>query len=185
MICYLDMDGCTTSFVKGACKVHSIDYDDLLSRWPAGQYDFGDMFGMPAADFYAPMEEDYWANLEPTSECFDIVKLVESVFGAENVYILTKATLNHGAFSGKSRWVEKHLPDYVKRLIVMRGHKPAAVGTGNVLVDDDDRNVDGVNGYGSRGILIPRIWNSRHHEQFSLPLFESELKSAKFAMGGY
>ena len=164
MRCLLDMDGVLADWAGGACRLHGIanPYDDPKNH---GQYRLEDLTGLPKAQFFGRMGEEFWADLDPTPDCFDIVEVAESVFGNDNVCILTSPVATHGCPEGKRRWLRRHLPRfYHSRRYLIGAAKQFCAGPYSVLVDDSDANVDLFRsdpwcGY---AVLVPRPWNSGH-----------------------
>jgi len=163
MKCLLDMDGVIVDFVGGACKTHQIEYPyrrlEAKNNW-----DIISLFKMKSDDFWEPMEEDFWANLEFTNDAPQILDLVEKYFGLDNVCFLTNPSQNLGSIAGKMRWLETKLPRYAKRFLC-GPRKEFCAHEKSVLVDDNDGNINSFNKHGGKGILLPRPWNSLHPEE--------------------
>lgn len=158
--CLLDMDGVLVDFVGGACRHHGIrdPYDDP-QNW--GKPKLDELAGMPKSVFFAPLGEDFWANLEPTRECFALVEMLEKHFGKEAVCIMTSPVLTHGCYEGKLCWLRKHLPQFSRRFLV-GPTKEFAAGPEVTLVDDSDSNIDRFLAWGGDVIQVPRPWNRLH-----------------------
>lgn len=164
--CLLDLDGVLVDFVGGSLAVHNINMTvDELYKDHSGQWDFVKILGMTPEAFWKPMGEEFWAKLEWSSDGEAILKLVESVFGRENVMILTSPSSNYGCHAGKIRWMERHLPRHYSKTAghMFGSRKELLARPNNWLVDDRDKNVDDFTAHGGRGVLVPRVWNRLHH----------------------
>lgn len=163
-VVFLDMDGVLSNFVQGAldhfgskADIHDVTWD--FPRDILGFKDAGDM------DFWNQLGYDFWANLEWTPEGQSLVKGVEEMVGQENIGILTAPQDTAGCVDGKRAWIKKHLPKYVKQLVVTPA-KTLFAAPMKILVDDHDPNITKFTktpqGHptGGRGVLVPRPWNS-------------------------
>lgn len=119
--------------------------------------------------FWKPLDFEFWSKLEWHSDGKEILEIVESRFGRENIVLCTSPSSNYGCHDGKLRWIERHMDRHYKHNIIFSHHKELNVAHDTVLVDDGDHNIDrfikrgeslGIN---AQTIQIPRIWN-RHHE---------------------
>ena len=152
-LCFLDVDGVVCDFVKGALAFHGKTLEYATVRW-----DFYSQLGLTEADFWTPLQEDFWAGLEATAEKTAIVQAVEEAFGPYNVFLLTSPCLTPGCATGKARWVEKHLPGYARRLLLTT-RKEVFAGPGRTLIDDSPENVAKWKDAGGQTVLVPRPWN--------------------------
>lgn len=161
--CLLDIDGVLADFNGGACHLHKVKnpYDDQVNF---GKYEISELVGMSRAAFYNPLGEDFWANLQPTPECFKIVAHLEGIFGKEKICLLTSPIITPGCHEGKLRWIRKHLPDYARRTLI-GASKEFAASPDAWLIDDAEKNTDKFALWGGNAFLVPRPWNSLHHLQ--------------------
>ena len=159
MKCFVDIDGCIANFILGCCKLHRYDYDKLMASWPpGGGWDFFEMMGLTASDFYTGQGESFWSNLEWTPDGKQILQVAEDYFGQENVCLLTSPILQAGSYSGKAKWVEKNLPQYKRRLLIGAA-KHFCAHPNVVLIDDSDKNIKDFRKEGGIGVTVPRLWN--------------------------
>ena len=140
MKCLLDLDGVLVDFVAGVCKAHGSCnvYERPESR---GQYMMEPLLGVSGNKFWEPCDEEFWANLDPMPDGFDILHTVEAAFGQDNICLLTSPSLNPGCASGKYRWIEKHLPAYKRRFLI-GPRKEFCAHPVAVLIDDYDANIE-------------------------------------------
>src|SRR4051812_11579416 len=114
---YLDLDE-TVCLWFDAMKPRLGLPEDFL--WPLGEPLLEKALGVPdkvIRDAMAPLE--FWTNLKPTHYAFNLFNLAESLVGPENVFILTKPDPKTPmAGAGKMIWVDRHFPDYARRLIM-------------------------------------------------------------------
>ena len=151
---YLDMDGVITDFVGAINERMSIPKDTIPTKW-AWVEDYG--FTLEQANDWCTI--DFWANLEWMSNGHDIIRLVTSIFKPEQIYLLTTPMPNPGSYTGKALWVQKHLPEYSKRLIITTAPKSLLAKPDTLLIDDKDENVEEFVKAGGYGILVNRPWN--------------------------
>jgi len=146
---YLDMDGVITDFIGATCKQFNIPY-------PPKIYDYFEDIRSQVNDF---CNMEFWANLEWMPDGHDIMRLLTKVFKSEQIYLLTTPMPNPESYTGKVLWVQSHLPEFSRRLIVTSAPKSLFARPDALLIDDKTENVDDfieANGY---GLLVPRPWN--------------------------
>ncbi len=164
--CLLDMDGVLANFVQGSLDIHNIKMDaEMLYAGHEGQWDFVKILGMSQPAFWKPMDEEFWAKLDPMPDAFKILELVEARFGRENVMLLTSPSNNYGCHAGKIRWMERHLPRHYSKTAghMFGSRKELLARPNNWLIDDRDQNVDDFRSHGGIGTLVPRVWNRFHN----------------------
>jgi hypothetical protein len=154
---FLDLDGVLVDFVSGACHLHNQPYP-FNKPENFGNYWVEKMFGITTEEFFAGMDEEWWAELQPMFDWQAVLSVVEKYFG-DNICILTSPTNNHGCLEGKRRWIEKWLPKY-RRKFLIGPPKEMCAGPGKVLVEDADEKVEKFRKAGGNAILLPRPWNS-------------------------
>jgi 5'(3')-deoxyribonucleotidase len=154
----LDMDGVLADFVGGICRAHdrSNPFDDPANR---GRYEMTDIWGISATQFWKPADEEFWANLEPTPEASEVVRLAVETVGIDNVCILSSPRSDPHCIPGKIRWIKRHFPELDRRYL-FGPRKEFCAGLGRTLIDDYDVNVTGFYNAGGRALLFPRPWNS-------------------------
>ncbi len=163
MKCLIDMDGVVANFVAGCCSL----YGKQANQWPTGEYGFpcamlGEMSEDAVWARIASLKDDFWYNLAPLPDAFDIVHHCEDTFGRDNCAFLSSPPKNSSwATTGKVEWIKKYFPDYSRRTLVgackeFCAHKDA------VLVDDYNVQVLKFRAHGGHGILLPRPWNAEH-----------------------
>lgn len=158
----LDCDGVIANFVDGACKLHqrpdpygdekNIDNGNMQKIW-----------GMTSEEFTKGMDYDFWEGLEKTEHATQIVAVLESAFGRENICILTKPTPTRGACDGKRAWIMKHFPQYGERFLI-GPTKTFCSHSNSLLVDDYIKNCRKFVNQGGRAYLVPAKWNHKHNQ---------------------
>lgn len=162
-ICALDLDGVLVDFVGGACNAHSMR-NPYTNGQHAGVFDIERAWGMTKEQFWHPLNSHkFWANLGWTINGKAILRMVEAVFGKDNVYLLSKPCESPESASGKLEWIQKNMPDYAKRYLLGPA-KNFAAHSGAVLVDDNDENVADWAKRGGEAVLVPQPWNKRAGE---------------------
>lgn len=160
MICFLDMDGVIADFVGGIHKAHNrpYAYDEPtnLGRWA-----LEDIWGITLDEFWQHDSYEFWRNLELTHDAKEIVAVLESAFGRDNIALLTAPSpTDRGCLTGKRAWVECHFPQFSDRIIYAKA-KQYLAHPGAVLIDDKPANVDEFRRFGGQAVLVPRPWNWR------------------------
>jgi len=157
---YLDLDGVITDFVGGVCRAFNKPnpYPELTrdytfwNAWPE----------ISTKDVDAICTTDFWINLDWVRDGHDILRTVLDHFKPEQVYLATRPMPNPDSYTGKALWVQKHLPEYSKRLIVTQAPKSLLAKPDTLLIDDKDENVEEFVKAGGYGILVNRPWNKGH-----------------------
>lgn len=147
--CILDMDGVLADFTSA---VNALEGRPLGYQPP--NYNF------VARESWDKMDLYFWRNLNPTPECFDIVKAVESRFGPENVIIATSPVLTFGCPEGKIEWLRIFLPRYARRFAISPV-KEFFANPSTVLIDDADEWCGKFVARGGNVLQVPRSYNSR------------------------
>ena len=181
--CFLDLDGVLADFHGGAYRLHNIT-NPYTNPAHLGSYHIENMVGMSRTKFYGPMGADFWANLEPTAECFDIVRLAEEIFGPENVGIITKPILTPGCYDGKLAWVNRYLPQYANRMSASGAKAFFSAKPWAWLVDDAETNIDEWSTAGGNVVPVPRPWN-RWYAQPTWPSVEAGLRGAALSLDDF
>jgi 5'(3')-deoxyribonucleotidase len=170
---FLDMDGVLVDFMGGLHKSLRLPYSYEAYPYQKGKWIM--LTGIRGfADIPATFEQCdeccssiFWKNLEWMHDGHHILNTVAAKFGVKNIQLLTTPMPNIGSWTGKYRWVHRHLPDFVKRLIVTRAPKSLLAGPDTLLIDDKDENVEEFRAVGGQAILVPRPWNKLHDCQRS------------------
>lgn len=164
--CVLDLDGVLCDWVRGAMHLHDIRM--TLEEFYAGHKGtpyVQDILQMPAAAFWEPMNEEFWANLEWMPDGREILSMCEERFGREHITIGTSPSYNPGCWDGKRRWIERHMPSYYHRTEAQMfgSRKWMMANSETILVDDFDSNIKKFEDTrGGHVCPVPRLWNSLH-----------------------
>ena len=157
----VDMDGVLVDFTGGIFAAHGIE--DPYQQGATG-YDIANVVHewgqIPKDKFWLPCDDhEFWANLPWTLDGKHLLEQCEKA--ADEVYLVTSPTLACWAYSGKAAWVQRHLPNYSRRVLI-GGHecRHLLARPGAVLVDDSEKNVQEFRGSGGTAVLVPRPWNS-------------------------
>jgi len=171
-IFYVDMDGVLTDFVTAACSVHKREnpfFDDGYTP-----YNLQDAFGMTERDFWAPINNvDFWANLAPTSECFEIIRCLSDF----EICLITNPSHRGPVLEGKERWIAHHLPQ-LSGNVLFGAPKYFCAGPHKIIIEDDPVQIARFQNYGGRGILINRPWNIGRHSHDTMAHFHRSLTAA-------
>lgn len=156
----LDMDGVLVDFVGGCSRAHGREspYEHGMGR---GEWDMAALWKISDDEFWEPTNSyDFWFNLEKTREADAILGLANSIFGTENVAILSSPSSHPECIEAKIDWLDKHYPqfDHGKR-VVFTYSKGFVAGPNRFLIDDRDKNIKEFNAQGGNAIYCPRPWN--------------------------
>lgn len=170
MTLFLDLDGVLADFVGGILLAHGRPWPD---RWPPGHWEMAEVLGLTPYQFWLPACcESFWADLPLTPECSAIVSLAERY--SQEVFLCSTPSQAPESWSGKLRWIGRHLPAYTRRTILMVD-KALLAGPWSCLVDDNDENVARFRAFGGQAVLVPRHWNSMPGQEV-LPYLEEQLQ---------
>lgn len=158
---FCDMDGVLADFLGSVYEAHNrpTPYDNPEAY---GKWDTEKLWGISVADFWKPVDDlgiSFWSNLKKTPEADEIVDLLCSRVGEENVAFLTAPHTSPACIPGKYEWLKKNYPIFSKR-VIFGSAKEFLAGPNRVLVDDRDKNLTDFNNAGGRSIAVPRLWNS-------------------------
>jgi len=156
----LDMDGVLTDFVKHICQLHNRP-NPFLHGENRGLFEMDKIWGMSASDFWSPCGYDFWSTMDWMPDAQDILGVLDSAVGTDNVCLLTAPCATAGCVEGKRDWVRKNLPEFSKRLMIGSA-KEFMASPVRLLVDDRDENVDKYKAAGGPTFLYPRCWNRNH-----------------------
>lgn len=155
---YLDMDGVLVDFHKGVHIVFDQPYN--YQHKSLYDYDFwSDWDGISREQINEKCTTSFWQNLNWMHDGHDILRLITTVVKPEQIYLLTTPMPNPESATGKTLWVEKHMPEYKKRLIITQAPKHMFAKSDTLLIDDKTENVDDFIEAGGYGLLVPRPWN--------------------------
>lgn len=167
---FLDMDGVIADLLTPVLKKYNIQWKD----YPRGVWDIEKALNIPFHSVSSIWTDDFFENLKPTDDAFEIVAECMSV---GETCILSKPYKDRG-FIGKYRWLEKYFPYFIKHGKYLFGPpKDFCAGPETVLVDDNDLHIETFRSRGGHGILVPRIWNSGHsYCQNAIPCLRLNLR---------
>ncbi len=154
MIVLLDMDGVLVDITGGISNVVGppkvpLDHWDCWNCWGLTQSEFWSVTRYPG----------FWSGLEWTRDGRDILDMLETIYGRENIYISTSPSDDPKCYSEKMEWVNRHIP-YYSRKVMLGSSKWLMASDGKILVDDSGANVILFRDAGGKAILVPRSWNS-------------------------
>ena len=189
---YLDMDGVLTDCHYAAINYHYPEFDWHGHPWPMGQHTQGllqALWGRPAswlprAEFWATFDEYFWASLPKSQLCEPLLDIAEHHMGKDNVWILTRATMNPGCWSGKYTWILENLPSWIHEQVrIVTDDKAALARYNTILVDDGPENTKPWAEAGGVALLVPRPWNNHEHNDTGvLATLPGVLRDAKIAI---
>lgn len=134
------------------------------------------------AQFWEHFKREFWANIEPTPWCYDLIDLVGKYVPAGQIALCTSPTKCGDCLAGKLDWIETHLPKWLHRQYLMTPRKHFCAAPGHVLIDDATENTKAFTDAGGWAITLPQPWNhSRSHMGEELEYVEGWLD--KYATG--
>lgn len=156
--CFLDMDGVIADFVKGVCAAHGKE-TPYTKPESFGIFDMEKLWGISSQEFWKTTEySGFWRNLEKYEDADELVSFLCSVFGTENICILTSPSESPFCIPEKKAWIGEHFPQF-KKQILFGSAKHFLAGPDRVLIDDRDKNIETFINAGGVGWTYSRLWN--------------------------
>lgn len=162
---YLDMDGVCANFVRGVGILYKrpaldLEYRTLSKRlgYEEPPWNFFPMITKDEATAWKRIAEEgweFWRNLEETDE---YTELLEMLRGYEIVFV-SHPTRSADSIKGKLLWLQDRFTDVFSNYFLGGWNKASLAGSGGILIDDNQDNVDKYIAAGGMAILFPRPWN--------------------------
>ncbi len=176
---FLDMDGILTDFVGAIHNTFNepYDYNNSVITW-----NFWEKWTQQVVkheNIVAKCDVNFWANLKWMHDGQSILKVVQEKFSLSQIYLLTNPVAGGvETATGKMQWLEKHLPEFLDRVIITQAPKALLAKPDTLLIDDHDENVDEFRAAGGEAIRVPRPWNCLHFwSDCALEIVELRLRS--------
>jgi hypothetical protein len=114
--------------------------------------------------FWEAISEDIWASMPVSDMGLWLLELCATLVGRDNVSILTAPIRATGrsreqCLVGKSRWLEKELPEWAHHQYGLAPNKHFYASPRGLLIDDSEKNVIAWQAAGGSALLWPRPWN--------------------------
>lgn len=183
--CVLDMDGVFVDFHRGVRELFGISQSayDALPR-PLGWTWVWDLTGLTEEEFWKRLSAEWWEHLPWTPEGKEIVAILESYFGPENICIGSDHSGRAFVVDGKQRWIQRELPRYFPSNVMFGKPKHFMAGSiRKLLVDDGNHNCDNFQDEEGHVHLFSRPWNRNHHVPDPLQHLKEFLRAADDAHG--
>ena len=165
---FLDMDGVLVDFMGAVCEI-------IGKIPPPSVYHF---FEEEREEVNRQCNMAFWINLDWMHDGHDILRAVVKRFDPKSIYLCTAPMPNTETASGKVKWIEKNIPDYLSRWIITPVPKKILANPNSLLIDDKDENIAEFCEAGGQGILVPRPWNElRGWADKSLQVVENSLEN--------
>lgn len=163
----LDMDEVLVDFRSGACKLHGIDRKELEAKTEPGLWDMVEPMGITTNKFWKPIHEageEFWLGLDPLPWALDLLDLVK-IWADKGVGIATTPSYHPSSYSGKVRWIAKHLgSDYLCNFFPTH-RKSRLARKDTILIDDKESNCSEFKKEGGKAILFPSFGNYLHEQR--------------------
>jgi 5'(3')-deoxyribonucleotidase len=176
----LDLDGVIVDCVQGVIQHHGLE----IVEWKTpGQYDMREGLGIKK-DFWKGIDFDFWANLKPTKDAYEIMSLIRNNFNENDIGIMTLLPLKWGmphnqlsdCILGKIKWLDKYFPNLIDNFFI-GSTKHFIAHKDIILLDDSDKNINDFELEGGIGIFCPRAWNSKYeYRNNTVEYVENQLK---------
>lgn len=151
----LDMDGVLVDLLMGLHRSHS---RRPLTVKP-GTYDFTKILGWtPRWEMYTA---HWWANLPRTEWASGLVEMLLDRFEPSQIRILTKYN-SPACAAGKIVWMKCNYPRIAEQIVLVSDDKSFACNTGDILIDDYEKNIEAWCAVGGLGVTVPQPWNKYH-----------------------
>jgi len=170
---FLDMDGVSVDFVKGALTAHNrMDLYGGDVGW------IPDTLGLTDAEFWRvinPMGVEFWRGLEPYV-WFEALHTRVSALG--KTIFLTKPSRGAESAAGKMLWLQDRFGHEFRDYILTPRKQFCAAWPYSILIDDQDQNLDAWPG---RKVRFPQMWN-QHRRSPDPTRIVDEIVSAVVAL---
>lgn len=111
------------------------------------------------AQFWEHFKREFWASIEPTPWCYDLIDLCAKYVPTEQIALCTSPTKCGDCLAGKLDWIEEHLPKWMHRQYLMTPRKHFCAARGHVLIDDASENTKAFTEAGGWSVTFPQAWN--------------------------
>ncbi len=155
----MDVDGVLCNWVQGIIDSvgMNVTHDDYVS------WDHHKILGYTDSQIWEPTREPgWWEKLEPYPWAKSLVNSVRSA-GFFVVFCTSPGT-DHKCSSEKINWLRNHeLMSKFANHFQIGPYKHLSAGSGAILIDDSDSNINSYRKHGGRAILFPQPWNAASH----------------------
>jgi len=111
------------------------------------------------AQFWEHFKREWWANIQPTPWCHDLINLCTEYVSTDRIALLTSPTKCGDCLAGKLDWIETNMPKWMHRQYLMSPRKAFCASEGVVLIDDCTENLEAFEQDDGFGIAMPQMWN--------------------------
>lgn len=174
---FLDLDDTLNSLTMHflthlGCGAGSFAYDDYPVEYGFRIYDvYADRHPEPLVErhFWRSLSDELWLSMPKSRECDMIIERCVRMVGEDNITILTALppdpTDRGRVCELKYAWINSNLPSWLANRVQICNEKFRTALPGTLLIDDADKNVQPFRSKpGAGAILVPRPWNSLHHQ---------------------
>lgn len=137
---------------------------DLYAAIASAMADKGIRLRLNREQFWDTIDEDFWARCWPSTACYQLIEQCIDQVGRENVFVATSPTKCPKAGSGKMRWMNRRLPQWLTRQFFITPRKWKLAGPGRMLIDDCPDNCVKWERAGGVAILVPKPWSCENYE---------------------
>ncbi len=158
---FLDLDGVLANFVKGACVLFGLNYEEVMSIWTPGEYDMTKILNITEEQFFEVIDaggEKYWRDLPPYPYALDFYHYCKDI---APTYILTRPTAHGSSLSGKLQWMHKYFGSGFSNY-VMTSKKELCAAPKTILIDDHVVNCTKFIDAGGSAFVWPAHNNFEH-----------------------
>lgn len=161
-IVLVDMDGVLCDFVGQAYRACGVPefaiaaLESQITEWG----DVHEPLGLTRDEMWGhidTMGEDFWGYMPWRETGQDVIRRAEQM---GTVYLASSPSRLPESRSGKYRWVQRELPDYAHRLILIKD-KHLLAGANRVLIDDNPHNCQAFIDAGGQALLVPHHYNKK------------------------
>ena len=165
-IVFLDMDGVSCDFVKGALNALGHDYESNLKHWPKDTYSVATVTGRTEEQMWSVLDalgKHFWIELE---EYPWFREMYDRLSEFATVIFLSVPAWNPDSHKGKMRWIQDRFGPSFGNYILTR-HKSLCAGPGRVLVDDSPHHCREFQKGKGGAVLVAQPWNQMDREGLS------------------
>jgi hypothetical protein len=164
---YLDVDDTLNDFTMFALRlmgcpatsIYPADVGyDITAAYNRLRPDIPTDSDLTPREFWSILPERAWSDAPPNPMCSWLLKECVSIVGQENVFLCTSSSCHHTSLSGKLRWIQRNLPNFLHRQYVITPHK-YLLAQDALLIDDAPKQCENFRRAGGEIIMVPKPWN--------------------------
>lgn len=167
----LDLDNVFVDFIRAILRLHGRRMPYMEATCDMAEI----LFPGEHEKFWAPVTQEWWANLPWTPEGYAFYRGLLGMFDIDDICIATAPPMigkqyiyGTGYYDGRMYWIEQYMPEI--RHISLTSSKHFKASKDTILIDDMDYHCERFLAKGGKTFTPSRPWNRyRSSETFSVP----------------